>query len=195
MSGEIKFTIFLWILLIIFIVGRNYYRKQQEKKHQEKYLKGVFALRKFINIQNDNPSQKINNKNNLHFKSVDAAFEYMEKFFTNHPIEKKSLYHGKVLFINAKHDLAFVKVLCLIDNKTNYAIVTAIKSEDLKKELKKGDFVYVGIEDVRDVLPWKKSFTQSNLVKLINVNNTKGVVVKKLTLSLNIASDMFEFDE
>jgi hypothetical protein len=86
-------------------------------------------------------------------------------------------------------------VLCLIDNKTNYAIVTAIKSEDLKKELKKGDFVYVGIEDVRDVLPWKKSFTQSNLVKLINVNNTKGVVVKKLTLSLNIASDMFEFDE
>ena len=112
MSGEIKFTIFLWILLIIFIVGRNYYRKQQEKKHQEEYLKGVFALRKFINIQNDNPSQKINNKNNLHFKSVDAAFEYMEKFFTNHPIEKKSLYHGKVLFINAKHDLAFVKVLC-----------------------------------------------------------------------------------
>ena len=38
MSGEIKFTIFLWILLIIFIVGRNYYRKQQEKKLQTTLL-------------------------------------------------------------------------------------------------------------------------------------------------------------
>lgn len=195
MSGEVKFTIFLWILLIIFIVVRNYYRKQQEKKHQEEYLKGIFALKKFMTVQNDNPSQKINNKNNLYFKSVDAAFEYMEKFFTNHPIEKKSLYHGKVLFINAKHDLAFVKVLCLINSKTNYAMVTAVKSKDLKKELKKGDFVYVGIEDVGNVMPWKKSHTQSNLVKLINANNTKGVIVKKLTLGLNITSNMFEFDE
>ena len=157
--SETEFTLLLWGLLIAFIVGRNYYRKHQQKEKEEKYLKGVKTLRKMMLAKNDNEfsraslemNNQINEKNKLHFKSVDAAFEYMEKFFSNYKIEKKSLYHGKITSLNKKKDTAHVKVLCLINNKTDYAIVTAVKSNDLEKDLKKGDFVYsIGGNDGAD---------------------------------------------
>ena len=63
------------------------------------------------------------------FKSVDACLEYMEKFFTNDELLPNSLYHGKILhmIVNdaGKKTLAYVKVLCLIDGKTDYAMVSA----------------------------------------------------------------------
>ena len=73
--------------------------------------------------------------------------------------------------------------------------VYAVKSNDLEKDLKKGDFVYVGIEDVGEVIPWKKTFSKSGMSSILLNQNSKGVIVKKLTLGLNITSSMFEFDE
>ena len=201
--SETEFTLLLWGLLIAFIVGRNYYKKYQAKEKEEKYLKTVKTLRKMMLASNDSEfsnasiemNNQINKKNKLYFKSVDAAFEYMEKFFSNYQIEKKSLYHGKITFLNKKKDTAHVKVLCLINNKTDYAVVTAVKSDSLKKDLKNGDFVYVGIEDVGQVVPWKKTFSKSGMESILLNQNSKGVIVKKLTLGLNITSSMFEFDE
>jgi hypothetical protein len=68
-------------------------------------------------------------KDKLVFKSVDGCFEYMEKFFTNDELLPKSLYHGKIvhMIVNdaGKTTLAYAKVLCLIDGKTDYAMVSA----------------------------------------------------------------------
>lgn len=200
MDESIKLAIIGWIIIIAFVVGRAIYRKQQEKK---KYSKAVTALRKIVKARNDKEfidanlelRKEIDKKNKLYFKSVDAALEYMEKFFKNYPIEKKHLYYGKVLHLDSKKTLAFVKLLCIINGKTDYAMATAVKSNELKKPLKKGDFVYVGIEDVGKVIPYKKSTTPAALKKLINANNTKGVIVAKASLGLDIKNSRFDLDE
>ncbi|MEL0309673.1 MAG: hypothetical protein VXA18_02655 [Gammaproteobacteria bacterium] len=200
MDESIKLAIIGWIIIIAFVVGRAIYRKQQEKK---KYSKAVTALRKIVKARNDKEfidanlelRKEIDKKNKLYFKSVDAALEYMEKFFKNYPIEKKHLYYGKVLHLDSKKTYAFVKLLCIINGKTDYAMATAVKSNELKKPLKKGDFVYVGIEDVGKVIPYKKSTTPAALKKLINANNTKGVIVAKASLGLDIKNSRFDLDE
>ena len=91
-------------------------------------------------------------KDKLVFKSVDACFEYMEKFFTNDELLPKSLYHGKIvhMIVNdaGKTTLGYAKVLCLIDGKTDYAMVTTflcscdIFNCDCKTNVKIGDMVY-----------------------------------------------------
>ena len=66
----------------------------------------------------------------------------MEKFFSNYELENKSLYHGKILQIDKTETAAFIKVLCLINGQTDYAIITAEKGEECKSKLKKGHLVY-----------------------------------------------------
>ena len=78
-------------------------------------------------------------------------------------------------------ELDYIKLLFMMDS--------------LPLQNKKGDFVYVGIEDVGEVVPWKKTFSKSGMESILLNQNSKGVIVKKLTLGLNITSSMFEFDE
>ena len=202
-NAEVTFVLLGWIAIAVFIVARNYFRKKQKKENLDKYAKSVEILRKLIASKNDsefvnnslNLNKEINKNNNLYFKSVDAAFQYMEKFFSNYPLEIKHLYHGKIINLDKKGTLALVKVMCLINNKTDYAVVTAVKSNDLKINIKKGDFVYVGIEEVRNIMPYKKLISSYGLQNISNVKNSKGVIVKKLSLGLNIKTNQFEFDE
>ena len=117
-------------------------------------------------------------KEKLTFKSVDACFEYMEKFFSNHELEPKSLYHGKIvhMIVNdaGKTTLGYAKVLCLINGKTDYAMVTAhlcscdIFNCDCKTNLKIGDMAYIGMSTVINktidnrISPKETSITNDN---------------------------------
>ena len=149
----------------------------------------------------------------LTFKSVDACFEYMEKFFTNHELEAKSLYHGKILHIIVddvgKSTLAYVKVLCLIDGKTDYAMVAAFLCScenmlkcECKTKLKIGDMAYIGmttyinktIDNV--VRRWEKTFKTEEDFKGDNMHqNNIGTVIKKLKLELNTETNQFEHED
>jgi len=46
---EIKFVVIGWLLIIVFVIGRNYYRKQQFKKKQEQLNKTGERLNKILN--------------------------------------------------------------------------------------------------------------------------------------------------
>jgi predicted negative regulator of RcsB-dependent stress response len=46
---EIKFVVIGWLLIIVFVIGRNYYRKQQFKKKQEQLNKTGERLYKILN--------------------------------------------------------------------------------------------------------------------------------------------------
>ena len=45
---EIKFVVIGWLLIIVFVIGRNYYRKQQFKKKQEQLNKTGERLYKIL---------------------------------------------------------------------------------------------------------------------------------------------------
>ena len=45
---EIKFIVIGWLLIIAFVIGRNYYRKQQFKKKQEQLNKTGEKLYKIL---------------------------------------------------------------------------------------------------------------------------------------------------
>lgn len=45
---EIKFVVIGWLLIIAFVIGRNYYRKQQFKKKQEQLNKTGERLYKIL---------------------------------------------------------------------------------------------------------------------------------------------------
>ena len=138
-------------------------------------------------------------KDNLVFKSVDSCFEYMEKFFSNYELENKSLYHGKILQIDKTATSAFIKVLCLINGKTDYALVTAEKGEECKSKLKKGDMVYVGIEMVQKTIDnrvrgWKENMKEKDYPGKDLHPNSFGTILKKLKLELNTSTKQFEFE-
>lgn len=81
-SAEVALVLLGWIAIVVFIVARYYFRKKQKKENLDKYAKGVEVLRKLIASKNDsefvnnslNLNKEIDKKNNLYFKSVDAAF-------------------------------------------------------------------------------------------------------------------------
>ena len=152
-------------------------------------------------------------KDKLVFKSVDACFEYMEKFFTNDELKPKSLYHGKIvhMIVNdaGKTTLAYAKVLCLIDGKTDYAMVSAFLCDcdniwncKCKPKLKTGDMVYVGMTTYinktidNTVRRWEEKFKTEEDFKgdKWHRNNT-GTIIKKLKLELNTATGMFEHED
>ena len=137
---------------------------------------------------------------NLFFKSNKDAYEYVQKFFSNYKLEKKSVYHGIYVMPN------FARIHCLDDNnKVVFTFVCVDKSKDLKKDINVGDFVLVGIEEV------KKPFTTESLDKVKKGKNSKetawnlsqamvyeaprGLILKKLTLELDIKTGQFVFDE
>ena len=191
MSEDIKFYIIAWGILIAFLVIRYFNKKKDysDVSHQQKVIDEIVRKRKESNKQK-----------NLIFKSVDACLKYMEKFFTNYQLEKKSLYHGKILFLESKPsqppETALVKVLCLIDGKTDYALITAMKGADCKSKLKVNDFVYIGMEEVsNDIIPWKKTMNPIHFSKRLYGSNSLGVIVKKLTFELNVTTSQFEHEE
>ena len=149
-------------------------------------------------------------KDKLTFKSVDACLEYMEKFFTNAELEPNSMYSGKILhmIVNdaGKKTLAYVKVLCLIDGKTDYAMVSAflcscenILNCKCKTKLKNGDMVYIGMTTYinktidNTVRRWEEKFKTEEDFKgdKWHRNNT-GTIIKKLKLELNTVTNQFE---
>ena len=147
------------------------------------------------------------------FKSVDACLEYMEKFFTNDELLPNSLYHGKILhmIVNdaGKKTLAYVKVLCLIDGKTDYAMVSAFLCDcenmlkcECKSKLKIGDMVYIGMTTYINktidnrVRGWEKTFKTEEDFKGDNMHqNNIGTVIKKLKLELNTVTNQFEHED
>tara|TARA_R110000824_G_scaffold83561_3_gene209130 strand:+ start:823 stop:1275 length:453 start_codon:yes stop_codon:yes gene_type:complete len=147
------------------------------------------------------------------FKSVDACLEYMEKFFTNDELLPNSLYHGKILhmIVNdaGKKTLAYVKVLCLIDGKTDYAMVSAFLCScenmlkcECKSKLKIGDMVYIGMTTYINktidnrVRGWEKTFKTEEDFKGDNMHqNNIGTVIKKLKLELNTVTNQFEHED
>jgi len=152
-------------------------------------------------------------KDKLIFKSVDACLEYMEKFFTNDELEPNSMYSGKILhmIVNdaGKKTLAYVKVLCLIDGKTDYAMVSAflcscdnIWNCECKTKLKTGDMVYVGMTTYinktidNTVRRWEEKFKTEEDFKgdKWHRNNT-GTIIKKLELELNTITNQFGVEE
>jgi len=152
-------------------------------------------------------------KEKLIFKSVDACFEYMEKFFTNDELLPNSLYHGKILHMivndKGKKTLAYVKVLCLIDGKTDYAMVSAflcscenILNCKCKTKLKNGDMVYIGMTTYinktidNTVRRWEEKFKTEEDFKgdKWHRNNT-GTIIKKLELELNTITNQFGVEE
>jgi hypothetical protein len=172
-------------------------------------------IRFWVNNFNNNLSNnyKRDMKDKLVFKSVDACFEYMEKFFTNDELEPNSLYHGKIVHMlvndEGKSTLAYVKVLCLIDGKTDYAMVTAflcscdnIWNCECKTKLKKGDMVYVGMTTYINktidnrVRRWEEKFKTEEDFKGggMHTNNT-GTIIKKLKLTLNVATSQFDHED
>ena len=147
-------------------------------------------------------------KDKLTFKSVDACFEYMEKFFSNHELEPKSLYHGKIvhMIVNdaGKTTLGYAKVLCLINGKTDYAMVTAFLCScdvfncECKTNVKIGDMVYIGMEPPitktidNTVRRWEKKFKTEEDFQGDNFHqNNTGTIVKKLKLELNTKTNQF----
>ena len=151
-------------------------------------------------------------KDKLIFKSVDACLEYMEKFFTNDELEPNSMYSGKILhmIVNdaGKKTLAYVKVLCLIDGKTDYAMVSAFPCDcdifncDCKTNLKIGDMAYIGMGTVINktidnrVRRWEEKFKTEEDFKGggMHTNNT-GTIIKKLKLTLNVATSQFDHED
>jgi hypothetical protein len=137
---------------------------------------------------------------NLFFKSNKDAYEYVKKFFSNYKLEKKGLYHG--IYVQPH----FVRTHCLDDNNNVvFTFVCVDKSKDLKKDINIGDFVLIGIEEA------KKPFTIESLEKVKKGKNSKetawnlsqamvyeaprGIILKKLTLELDIKTGQFVFDE
>ena len=137
----------------------------------------------------------------------------MEKFFTNAELEPNSMYSGKILhmIVNdaGKKTLAYVKVLCLIDGKTDYAMVSAFLCDcfniwncECKTKLKTGDMVYVGMGTVinktidNTVRRWEEKFKTEEDFKgdKWHKNNT-GTIIKKLKLELNTVTNQFEVEE
>ena len=194
----------------------NFLKKKKKlpksEASREDIEKGVKAIRKIMNAQNDKDfiegmldlpgkSNKSSEKqNNLTFKSVDASFEYMEKFFGNAPLEKKGLYHGKILQIDKTGTAAFIKVLCLINGQTDYAIISAEKGEECNSKLKKGDMVYVGMESINKTIDnrvrrWEKDMKEKDYPGKDLHPNSFGTIVKKLKLELNVSTNQFEIDE
>ena len=151
-------------------------------------------------------------KDKLVFKSVDACFEYMEKFFTNDELLPKSLYHGKIvhMIVNdaGKTTLGYAKVLCLIDGKPDYAMVTTflcsceIFNCDCKTNVKIGDMVYIGMDGPIDktidnvVRRWEEKFKTEEDFKGDDYHqNNTGTILKKLKLELNTKTSQFEYEE
>jgi hypothetical protein len=171
----------------------------------------VSAITKIRNAKNDEDfiqgmtDLPANKKKKLTFKSVDACFEYMEKFFSNDELKPNSLYHGKILHIIVndvgKSTLAYVKVLCLINGKTDYAMVSTFIDE-CKSKLNKGDMVYIGMTTYINktidnrVRKWEKTFKTEEDFKGggLHPNNT-GTVLKKLKLTLNVATNQFDYED
>ena len=152
-------------------------------------------------------------KDKLVFKSVDACLEYMEKFFTNAELEPNSMHSGKILHMiendAGKKTLAYVKVLCLIDGKTDYAMVSAFLCDcfniwncECKTKLKTGDMVYVGMTSSinktidNTVRRWEEKFKTEEDFKgdKWHRNNT-GTIIKKHKLELNTVTNQFEVEE
>jgi len=124
---------------------------------------------------------------NLFFKSNQHAYEYVQKYFSNHKLEKKSVYHGIYVMPN------FVRTHCLDDdNNTVFTFICIDKNKDLKKEIKVGDFVLVGIEEVKELITSEKlkklgitsekKDYESKLKKKVLRDSSKGVILKKLKL-------------
>ena len=179
----------------------------------------VSAITKIRNAKNDEDfiqgmtDLPANKKKKLTFKSVDACLEYMEKFFTNDELEPNSMYSGKILhmIVNdaGKKTLAYVKVLCLIDGKTDYAMVSAflcscenILNCKCKTKLKNGDMVYIGMTTYinktidNTVRRWEEKFKTEEDFKgdKWHRNNT-GTIIKKLELELNTITNQFGVEE
>ena len=97
--------------------------------------------------------------------------------------------------------LAYVKVLCLIDGKTDYAMVSAFVDE-CKSKLNKGDMVYVGMTTYinktidNTVRRWEEKFKTEEDFKgdKWHKNNT-GTIIKKLKLNLNVATSQFDHED
>ena len=137
----------------------------------------------------------------------------MEKFFTNDELLPNSLYHGKILHMivndTGKKTLAYVKVLCLIDGKTDYAMVSAFLCDcfniwncECKTKLKTGDMVYVGMTTYinktidNTVRRWEENFKTEEDFKGDNLHqNNRGAIVKKLKLELSTETNQFEVEE
>jgi hypothetical protein len=177
-------------------------KKTTSKKNLDE---GVKALKKIMSAKNDQDflagmmDLPTNKKKSLSFKSVNDCFEYMEKFFSNYELETKSLYHGKILQIDKTGTAAYVKVLCLINGRTDYAIVTAEKGEECKSQLKKGDMVYVGVEQINKTIDntvrrWEKTMTEKDYAGGGLYPNSFVSIVKKLKLNLNIISSQFDYE-
>jgi hypothetical protein len=141
-----------------------------------------------------------NSTGNLFFKSNQLAYEYVQKFFSNHKLEAKGLYYGIYVMEN------FVRTHCLDNNNnTVFTFVCVNKSKDLKKNIKIGDFVLIGIEEVKKLFTTEtlekvskgKNSTETalNLSRAMVLEAPRGVILKKATLELDLKSNQFIFDE
>jgi hypothetical protein len=148
----------------------------------------------FLKKKTKNPS------GNLFFKSNHLAYEYVQKFFSNHKLEAKGLYYGIYVMEN------FVRTHCLDNNNnTVFTFVCVNKSKDLKKDIKIGDFVLIGIEEVKKLfttetlekVPKGKNSIETalNLSRAMVLEAPRGVILKKATLELDLKSNQFIFDE
>ena len=137
---------------------------------------------------------------NLFFKSNKDAYEYVQKYFSDYKLEKKSVYHGIYVMPH------FARIHCLDDNnKVVFTFICVDKSKDLKKDINVGDFVLIGIEEVKklfttetlDKVPKGKNSTETslNLSKAMVSEAPRGIILKKLTLELDIKTGQFVFDE
>jgi hypothetical protein len=141
-----------------------------------------------------------NSSGNLFFNSNQLAYEYVQKYFSNHKLEAKGLYYGIYVMEN------FVRTHCLNNNNnTVFTFVCVNKSKDLKKDIKIGDFVLIGIEEVKKLfttetlekVPKGKNSTETalNLSRAMVLEAPRGVILKKATLELDLKSNQFIFDE
>jgi hypothetical protein len=137
---------------------------------------------------------------NLFFKSNKDAYEYVQKYFSDYKLEKKGVYHGIYVMPN------FARIHCLDDNnKVVFTFVCVDKSKDLKKDINVGDFVLIGIEEVKkpfttetlDKVPKGKNSNETafNLSKAMVSEAPRGTILKKLTIELDIKTGQFVFDE
>ena len=137
---------------------------------------------------------------NIFFKSNQHAYEYVQKYFSDYKLEKKGVYHGIYVLPN------FVRTHCLDNNNnTVFTFVCIDISKDLKKDIEIGDFVLVGIEEVKepftkeslDKVPRGKDSKETalNLTRTMVAKAPRGIILKKLTLELDIKTHQFVFDE